>query len=79
MGYDDGNWWAWVAMSIGMLAFWGLVLWGVFYFMRGGSQQTPGRSADDILRERFAAGEIDEPEFRKRSDALHESDVGTRQ
>ena len=24
MGYDDGSWWAWIAMSIGMLAFWGV-------------------------------------------------------
>ena len=77
MGYDDGSWWAWIAMSIGMLAFWGLVLWGVFLFVRGGSS-TPRRSADDILRERFAAGELDESEFRQRSDALRESDVGNR-
>ena len=77
MGYDDGSWWAWIAMSIVMLAFWGLVLWGVFFFVRGGSR-TPRRSADDILRERFAAGELDESQFRQRSDALREPDVGTR-
>jgi putative membrane protein len=77
MGYDGGNWWAWIAMSVGMLAFWGLVLWGVVYFVKGGSG-TSRRTADDILRERFATGEIDEQEFRRRSDALRRPDVSTR-
>lgn len=70
-GYDHGSWWAWVVMVAGMIAVWGLVLWGVLALVRRGSDASPPRpSPQDILRERFAAGEIDEPELRERLGAL---------
>lgn len=70
-GYDYGSWWGWLVMGAAMLAIWGLVLWGGLALLRG----RPGPSASretpkDKLRQRFAAGEIDEPELRRRMGAL---------
>jgi uncharacterized membrane protein len=54
----NGEWW-WV-MGIGWLVFLAL--------SEGGGLQRQG--AEDVLAERFARGEIDEDEFRRRRDAL---------
>lgn len=74
MGWGD-----WLAMSLMMVAFWGLVIGGIVYVVR-----TPGRPRDDrpaadertpgrILEERFARGEIDEEEFEQRRVTLTSS------
>ena len=74
-----GNGWSWsdwLAMSLMMVVFWGLVVAGVVYLVR--TMGRPGddrRGADDdpperILEQRFARGEIDEDEFRRGRDAL---------
>ena len=70
MGYDDGNWGAWLVMIVAMLAVSGLIVWGVLTLVRGGRASTPRATPEEILRARFAAGEIDEPEFRQRLNAL---------
>lgn len=74
-----GAWWP--ATWFGLLVFWGLVIWGVMSLIRRGSRTTgPDRgeesartrrsSAEDILAERFARGEIDEGEYLHRLDVL---------
>jgi len=70
MGYDDANWGAtgWLAMSVMMVLFWGLVVWAVRNLRtEGESAQPPDGSgrADEILAERYARGEIDEAEFQR--------------
>lgn len=74
MDWNDGggSWWGWVLMVIGMLAVWGLVIWAVLALTRGrlGLGDGPRPSPETILRERFAAGEIDEAEYRQRLEAL---------
>lgn len=74
MGYDDANWGAteWLAMSVMMVLFWGLliglVVWAVRNLRTEGERvQAPDGSgrADEILAERYACGEIDEAEFRR--------------
>jgi putative membrane protein len=62
-------------MGIGMLLFWGLIIFAIVMLARGfgGSRATEsgaqGKTALDLLRERYARGEIDLNEFRqKRSD-----------
>jgi putative membrane protein len=80
MGYDNANWDAadWLAMSLMMLLFWGLltglVVWAVRNLRTGGESVPPrdesGR-ADEILAERYARGEIDEVEFQRRRGLLH--------
>jgi hypothetical protein len=32
---EGWNWWVWVVMCLGMVAFWALVLWAVVSFIRG--------------------------------------------
>jgi putative membrane protein len=80
MGPSDGgmmgNWgvFGWLWMLI-LLLFWGgllaLIVWAVvriFPSGRGGGMSRVGSapSAEDILRERFACGDIDAEEYEKR-------------
>ncbi|MBI2219080.1 MAG: SHOCT domain-containing protein [Candidatus Rokubacteria bacterium] len=70
------GWWMWgaggVVMMLMMLTFWGLVITGlvlgVRWLARQGREERPDRSdrALDILRERYARGEIDKEEFEAR-------------
>jgi putative membrane protein len=60
-------------MSLSMVAFWGLIIWGIVAIFRGvgGSWAAPeGRDPEQILAERFAAGEIDEEEYHRRLQRL---------
>jgi putative membrane protein len=58
-------------MSIMMLGFWALVAWVIVMVVRGASgPRSHAPSAEEILAERFARGEIDEQDYRKRRDAL---------
>lgn len=76
MGNWDGG--TWLGMGAGMLL-WVLlavvVVWlivrGLMALERTGSDQPTGSPADEILRERFARGEIDAEEFEKRLTLLH--------
>lgn len=81
MMWDDGGWGpgAWIWMSMMMIVFWGGLIALVVWLVRsvGANQhtaQTPATStarADQLLAERFARGEIDEDEFKRRRDVLH--------
>lgn len=74
---DDhmGSGWWWT-MGVGWLVFLALVVLLVAYLVRQVADRDrpppqPSRpSAEDVLAERFARGEIDEEEFRRRRDAL---------
>jgi len=78
-GWGGGGW---IMMGLVMVVFWGvvitLVVLAVRYFTsdRGGSrgpQQGPSANrAEDLLAERFARGDIDEDEFRRRMTLLRE-------
>lgn len=73
-GFGHGGGW----MGIGMLLFWGLVILAVVVLARGfgrssgsggGAPNERDRTPLEILRERYARGEIDKAEFeQKRSD-----------
>ncbi|ELB94693.1 putative membrane protein [Rhodococcus wratislaviensis IFP 2016] len=78
MGYGMG-WAGWMLMVLLMVAFWGLVIAGVMALFRTihtdhhppYDTDAPSRqSADKILDERFARGEIDAEEYRIRRDRL---------
>lgn len=80
MMWWTGNWsWGWgVAMMAGTLAFWALVAWGIVLLARrSDGAEPPRKSAQDIVRERFAAGEISEEQYDSMLTALH-SPAGTR-
>jgi putative membrane protein len=77
-GYGAG-WGAWLTMGIGMILFWGLVIGGgiaLIRYLAGAQHQhassgAPGRTeAEQILAERFARGDIDEDEYRRRCELL---------
>jgi putative membrane protein len=60
-------------MGIGMLFFWGLIIVAIVLLVRGfGSRsggdapRLPEKTALDILRERYARGEIDKAEFEEK-------------
>ncbi len=73
------GWGAWLAMSVMMVLFWSLVIAGVVVLVRylGGGRPTGGSGAggdradaENVLAERFARGEIDEDEYKRRSELL---------
>ena len=73
------GWGAWLVMSLGMVAFWGLVIWLFLNVVRTISRTStdsvspPTGTPEGILAERFARGEIDEEDYRRRLNALHAS------
>lgn len=74
--YDHGvSGWGWFGMSLGMLVFWGLVIAGFVLLFRSLNRPTEHRddsapsaprTAEQLLAERFARGEMDEEEYRRR-------------
>lgn len=85
-GMGNGYWW-WIPMMILMIAFWGGLIWmGVTLVNRGrqhgnGDVTTPPSapqkaSAQEILAERLARGEIEPEEYRQRLDALRSTSIG---
>ena len=76
--YDhDVSGWGWFAMSASMILFWALIITAAVLLFHTLNRQhehthTPAPSApEQVLGERFARGEIDEEEYRRRLDALH--------
>lgn len=76
-GWGFGDW---LAMSTMMVLFWGLLVALVIWLVRSsrnelaapGAQHVPSsQSADLMLAERFARGEIEEDEFTRRRAVLH--------
>lgn len=81
--YDhDLSGWGWFAMSVSMVLFWALIITiGVLLFRalaRPDTSQAPQSGTpthrptpEQLLAERFARGEIDEDEYRRRLTVLH--------
>ena len=66
-------------MMIGNVLFWVVIIIGLIalirYLGRGDrttSETTLRRTPEELLAERFARGEIDEPEYRQRLDTLRQ-------
>ncbi len=67
------GWGWWLLMSFGMVAFWGLVIWGIVALVRGenlGSRQPEDDRPLDVLQRRLARGEISVEEYEELRDAL---------
>ena len=78
MMYWNGDWngWAWAVMLISMLAFWALVALGIWLAVRSSSAPPErSRSAEETLRQRYAAGELDDEEFARRLEVLREGSM----
>lgn len=73
-----GGWGWWIVMMLGMVVFWGLVIFGVVWLVRGSSTgwwserhgPEPRETARDVLDRRYAKGEISEEEYRQRREVL---------
>lgn len=75
--YGNGlNGWGYALMTISMVVFWALIIYGVVLFARylGRSNRPRDQrpAPEDLLAERFARGEIDEQEYRQRLEALRQ-------
>jgi putative membrane protein len=63
--------WAWWWMGVGMLVFWGVVAWVAVTLVRQGDKEARvARGAREILDERYARGEIEDDEYRRRSELI---------
>jgi putative membrane protein len=71
--YMDGDcgWWMWFGW-LWMVIFWGVIIGVVVAVVRRSGPASPRSESDplQILRRRYAAGEIDDEEFRRRRDEL---------
>ena len=76
MFYMHGIGWGWwLLMSFGIVAFWGLVIWGIVVLVRGGSSapRQPEQGTDqpiEIMQRRLARGEVSLEEYEELRDAL---------
>ena len=74
-GMMGGYGWGWF-MPIIMIVFWGLVIWGIVALVRGVSSPgntgsyTSAESALEILKRRYARGEITKQEYEERKKDL---------
>ena len=69
---------SWLVMASVMLAFWALVVWLIVSFAPTSDRSSSGGSApapEEVLSRRFAAGEIDDQEYRSRLEALRSTKV----
>jgi putative membrane protein len=73
-GMHDGDiGWGWmVVMMLGMVVFWGAVIFGIVWLIRGGMSPPSrgGDSAEEVLARRLAEGTISVEEYEERRAAL---------
>ena len=76
MFWYGAHWAFWQAslMWVGMIAFWGLLIWAVYALITAARKPSQDRGDGDgarrILDERLARGEIDEAEYHRLRDLL---------
>jgi len=80
-GYGGGWGWGWIITAVVLVVLFALVITAIVLAIRylggGGGHRGRGspqqaRGAEEVLGERFARGEIDEDEYRRRMSALQE-------
>ncbi|MBF6558275.1 MAG: SHOCT domain-containing protein [Acidimicrobiales bacterium] len=80
MFWSDSHWvfWQVALMWVGMVAFWGLIIWAVWALI-GSTTQKPqqdhrGDDARRILDQRLAKGEIETEEYRRLRELIAHDD-----
>jgi len=80
MFWYGGHWAFWQVglMWVGMLVFWGLLIWAIYALVTNSTRRPPrdddGGEARRILAERLARGEIDGEEYRRLRDLIASGD-----
>lgn len=73
---SDMSGWGYALMTLGMVLFWALVIFGVIAlvrFLARNDRPTAARlTPEQLLAERFARGEIDEHDYHQRLDTLRD-------
>lgn len=70
-GIDGGHGW-WGFGILQMVLFWGVLIFGIVWLVRwlsepsGAESSPPGKTSLDILKERYARGEIGKEEFEQK-------------
>jgi putative membrane protein len=77
MFWYGGHWAFWQVglMWVGMLVFWGLLIWAIYALVTAATRKPPSRDSQDgdarqILDQRLARGEIDTAEYQRLRDLL---------
>ena len=81
MFWNGGGWpfWEVALMWVGMIAFWGLLIWAIYALITSATRRPGAEAPGDghggdparrILDERLAHGEIDADEYRRLRDVL---------
>ncbi|MEX2654343.1 MAG: SHOCT domain-containing protein [Acidimicrobiia bacterium] len=65
-GWHSMGWFGWSMMVL----FWGLVIYAVVWGFRTRQDSTPHDDALEVLKRRYALGEIDREEFEERRQVL---------
>lgn len=68
-GAGMGMWWPLGAVF--SILFWGLLIWGGITLARRAGVFSAPRRAEEALAERYASGDIEEDEYRRRLATLH--------
>ena len=77
--YDGGHMggWGWALMTVSTVAFWAVLIAGVVLLVRylgradrPGGRELPRPTPEQLLAERFARGDIEEDEYRRRLETL---------
>lgn len=78
-GYGMSGW-GWFAMSLGTVLFWGVLAAVAVLLFRAVNRGHPGAhkdaapaTPDQVLAERYARGDIDEEEYRRRKAVLRDA------
>lgn len=80
MYWNDGSvgWAGWLVMTASMAAFWGLLAWVALSLVRSchrSSRLPTGSTAEELLAERFARGEINQEEYHQRGEVLRREQI----
>ena len=65
-GWGAGSMMGWFGGGIMMILFWVAIIFFVVWFVRNKTNEIDNKKALDILKERYARGEIDKKEFEEK-------------
>jgi putative membrane protein len=76
-GMHDGSWgWGWIPMMLGMVFFWGAIIVGIVWLVRGGfdgRREERRETPTEILDRRFAEGTITPEDYNERRKVIAHS------